>query len=198
LPTILDDVISVKSLIDEGFLPSAIANYLVLMGNETPTEIFSLEEAISWFKIENISKNPARFDIDKLKFINKKHIEMLDDMRLSKILGFADTDIGKLGKIFLEEVNTIKEMKEKITPIFAEKTSCEGFEEEFGKLKNCLQKAPFFNDYEELKKYIFEQTNLKDENLLKPLEYILTGANDGVNISNIYPLIKNYLGEIVR
>ena len=54
------------------------------------------------------------------------------------------------------------------------------------------------SDYEELKKYIFEQTNLKDENLLKPLEYILTGANDGVNISNIYPLIKNYLGEIVR
>ncbi len=39
--------VSVKWLIDEGFLPSAIANYLVLMGNKTPTEIFTLEEAIS-------------------------------------------------------------------------------------------------------------------------------------------------------
>ena len=74
------------------------------MGNETPSEIFTLEEAISWFKIENISKNPTKFDIDKLRFINKKHLETMDDMRLSKILGFADTDIGKLAKIFLKEL----------------------------------------------------------------------------------------------
>jgi glutamyl-tRNA synthetase len=193
-----DEKNSVKWLIDVGFLPSAIANYLVLMGNETPTEIFTLEEAISWFKIENISKDPAKFDIDKLRFINKKHLETMDDMRLSKILGFADTDIGKLAKIFLEEASTIKEIKEKIAQIFAPKSSYDGFEEEFSKVKECLQKAPFFNDFEELKKYISEQTNLKDENLLKPLKYLLTGSTDGVNILDIYPFIKNYLGEIVR
>ena len=193
-----DDASSVKWLIDEGFLPSAIANYLVLMGNKTPTEIFTLEEAISWFKIENVSRSAAKFDIDKLRFINRKHLETIDDMRLSKILGFADTDIGKLGKIFLEEASTIKEIKEKIAPIFAPKTSCEGFEEEFLKLKECLQKAPFFDDFEELKKYISEQTNLKGKNLFKPLRYILTGADNGPNISDVYPLIKNYLGEIVR
>ena len=51
-------------------------------------------------------------------------------MRLSKILGFADTDIGKLGKIFLEEVNTIKEIKERIAQIYVPKTSLVGFEEE--------------------------------------------------------------------
>ena len=193
-----NDSTSVKYLIEEGYLPSAIANYLVLIGNQTPVEIFTLEEAISWFKIENISKNAITFDIDKLKYINKKHLETIDDMRLSKILGFADTDIGKLGKIFLEEVNTIKEIKERIAQIFAPKTSLVGFEEEFSKLKECLIKAPFFNDYEELKNYISKQTDLKDNNLLKPLEYILTGTNDGVNISNIYPFIKNYLGEIIR
>jgi glutamyl-tRNA synthetase len=204
LPIILNaltnenDTTSVKSLIDEGFLPSAIANYLVLVGNETPTEIFTLEEAISWFKIENISKDSAKFDIDKLRFINKKHLETIDDMRLSKILGFADSDIGKLAKIFLEEVNTIKEIKEKITSIFSPKTSLIGFEEESLKLKECLQKAPFFNDFEELKKYIEEKTSLKEEKLVKPLRYILTGADNGVNISDIYPLIKNYLGEIVK
>ena len=204
LPIILNpltgenDTSSVKWLIDEGFLPSAIANYLVLMGNNTPTEIFTLEEAISWFKIENVSKDSAKFDIDKLRFINKKHLETMDDMRLSKILGFADTDIGKLGKVFLQEASTIKEIKEKIAQIFASKTSSEGFEEEFLKVKECLQKAPFFNDFEELKKYISKQTNLEDDNLLKPLRYILTAADNGPNISDIYPLIKNYLGEIVK
>ena len=193
-----DNVISVKYLIEEGFLPSAIANYLVLIGNETPTEIFSLEEAISWFKIENISKDSAKFDIDKLRFINRKHLETIDNLRLSKILGFADTDIGKLGKIFLEEASTIKEIKEKVAPIFAPKTLLPGFEEESLKLKECLKEAPFFDDFEELKKYVSEKTNLKDKNLFKPLRYILTGANNGPNILDIYPLIKNYLGEIVK
>ncbi len=203
LPVILDaltgenDVSSVKWLIDEGFLPSAIANYLVLIGNKTPTEIFSLEEAIEWFKIENISSSAVKFDIDKLRFINKKHLETIDDMRLSKILGFADADIGKLAKIFLEEVNTIKEIKEKIALIFAPKTSLAGFEEECLELKECLKTAPFFDDFEELKKYITEKTSLKEQ-LAKPLKYVLTGANDGVNISDIYPLIKNYLGEIIK
>ena len=192
-----EDITSVKWLIDEGFLPSAIANYLVLIGNKTPNEIFTLEEAISWFKIENVSKDSAVFDIDKLKFINKKHLETIDDMRLSKILGFADTDIGKLGKIFLEEASTIKEIKEKIDLIFASKTSYEGLEEEFLKLKNCLQKAPFFDNYEDLKSYIEKETSLKEE-LTELLKYILTGTNSGINISHIYPLIKNYLGEIVR
>ncbi|BAK73416.1 MULTISPECIES: glutamate--tRNA ligase [Arcobacter] len=193
-----DDASSVKWLIEQGFLPSAIANYLVLMGNKTPTEIFTLEEAIEWFKIENVSKSSAKFDIDKLRFINRKHIELLDEMRLSKILGFADADIGKLGKIFLEEASTIKEIKEKIEPIFTPKNSCEGFEEEFSKLKECLQKAPFFEDYEELKKYVMEQTGLKGKNLFKPLRYILTGVDNGPNISDIYPLVKNYLGEIIK
>ena len=193
-----DNVISVKYLIEEGFLPSAIANYLVLIGNETPTEIFSLEEAISWFKIENISKDSAKFDIDKLRFINKKHLETIDNLRLSKILGFADTDIGKLGKIFLEEASTIKEIKEKVAPIFTPKTLLPGFEEESLKLKECLKEAPFFDDFEELKKYVSEKTNLKDKNLFKPLRYILTGADNGPNILDIYPLIKNYLGEIVK
>ncbi|MFW2378265.1 glutamate--tRNA ligase [Aliarcobacter butzleri] len=193
-----DDASSVKWLIEQGFLPSAIANYLVLMGNKTPSEIFTLEEAIEWFKIENISKSSAKFDIDKLRFINRKHIENLDDMRLSKILGFADSDIGKLGKLFLEEASTIKEIKEKIKPIFATKTTLEGFENEFKAIKECLQKAAYFDNYEDLKNYIVNETSLKGKNLFKPLRYILTGVENGPNLSDIYPLIKNYLGDIIK
>ena len=193
-----DNVNSVNYLIEEGFLPSAIANYLVLIGNKTPNEIFTLEEAISWFNIKNISKENVQFDIEELKLINKKHLEIIDEMRLSKILGFADTDIGKLGKLFLEEASTIKEIKSKIELIFNSKTNYKESGEELLKVKECLQKAPYFDNYNDLKDYIIEQTNLKDEILLKPLRYILTGAIDGPNITDIYPLIKNYLGEIVK
>ncbi|WP_368030112.1 glutamate--tRNA ligase [Arcobacter sp. s6] len=193
-----DNINSVKWLIDEGFLPSAIANYLVLLGNKTPKEIFSLEEAISWFKLEDISKEPAKFDINELKLINKKHLETIDDMRLSKILGFADNDIGKLAKLYLKDVSTIKELKEIIAAIFTEKTSSEDIKKEFGLVKKSLQKAPFFDNLAELEKYIEQETNLKNNDLSKVLKYILIGTHNGPNISDIYPLIKNYLGEIVK
>ncbi|MFV7790319.1 glutamate--tRNA ligase [Aliarcobacter lanthieri] len=193
-----DDASSVKWLIEQGFLPSAIANYLVLMGNKTPKEIFTLEEAIEWFKIENVSKSSAKFDIDKLRFINRKHIEILDDMRLSKILGFADNDIGKLAKLYLEEASTIKEIKNKINPIFASKIALIEFKNEFNTIKECLISAPYFENYDDLKNYVIDKTSLKGKNLFKPLRYILTGAENGPNISDIYPFIKNYLGEIVK
>lgn len=193
-----DDASSVKWLIDEGFLPSAIANYLVLIGNKAPNEIFTLEEAITWFKIENVSKSAAKFDIDKLRFINRKHLEIIDEMRLSKILGFADTDIGKLAKLYLEEASTIKEIKSKFEPIFAPKLPLIGFEEEFVKIKVTLKTAPHFEKYDDLKDYVVEKTSLKGKNLFKPLRYILTGAENGPNIGDIYPFIKNYLGEIIK
>ena len=199
LPSITNnDDFKVKNLIDEGYLPSAIANYLVLLGNETPTEIFTLEDAVEWFDIKNISKTPAIFDIQTLQLLNKKHLSAMDEMRLSKILGFADTDIGKLAKLFIEEINTIKEIKLKLDSIFSTKTSCEGHEKEFKILKKCLLKAPFFNDFNELKKYILEDTGLEENTLSKPLRYLLTGQNKGPELTSIYPLIKNYLGEIVK
>ena len=193
-----DDASSVKWLIDEGFLPSAIANYLVLMGNKTPTEIFTLEEAISWFKIENVSKSGAKFDIDKLRFINRKHIELLDEMRLSKILGFADNDIGKLAKLYLEEASTIKEIKSKLNNIFSQKSTLEGFEQESQTIKEALKNAPYFENYDDLKDYVVQKTELKGKNLFKPLRYILTGVENGPNLTDIYPFIKNYIGEITK
>ena len=193
-----DNESSVKWLIDEGFLPSAIANYLVSIGNDTPKEIFTVEEAIEWFDVSRLSKSAAEFDIEKLRAINKEHLKSMDEMRLSKILGFADTDIGKLAKIYLEEASTIKEIKEKIDAIFSKKDTPEEFLKEFGKIKECLIDAPYFDDFNELKKYITRQTGAEDKGLLKPLRYILTGTDLGPDLSDIYPYIKNYLGEIIK
>lgn len=190
--------LSIKSLIDEGFLPSAIANYLVLLGNQTPSEIFTLEEAIKWFDINTISKESVQFDIEKLKIINKKHLESMDNLRLSKILGFADSDLGKLAKLYLEENNTIKELKSKIELIFAPKSICEGFEEEFVEIKLSMQNAPYFNELDELKNYLTKETSIEGEKLTKALSCLLTACINGPKLDDVYPLIKNYIGEIIK
>ena len=193
-----DNASSVKWMFEEGYLPSAIANYLILIGNKTPKEIFTLAEAIEWFDINSISKAPARFDITKLKFINREHLKMLDAKELSRYVGFADDDIGHVAKIFLDEISTLKELREKISPIFAEKEIPEEFEEAAQKIIEVVKNAPYFEEFDAFKSYIIEQTGLKGKNFFKPLRLLLTGAEHGPELSDLYPYLKNYIKEIVK
>lgn len=193
-----DDASSVKWLLEEGFLPEAIINYLILMGNKTPHEIFTLEEAIKWFDLSTLSKAPARFDIDKLKFINREHLRGLDPKELSRYVGFADEEIGRLAKIFLEEVSTLKELRVKIGAIFAPKIVPDEYKEGFETLRDLTIKAPHFDDYESYKAYLVEHSGLKGKNLFKPLRILIGGAEHGPELNDLYMHLKNYLKEVVK
>ncbi|HIP28566.1 MAG TPA: glutamate--tRNA ligase, partial [Sulfurovum sp.] len=192
-----DDASSVKWLFMEGFLPNAIINYLLLHGNsKAPSEIFTLPDAIEWFDIENISKSSAQFDLDKLRFINREHIKRMDDKALSTLFGFADVDIGKLAKLYLEEASTTKELDAKIKAIFSPKSFEGEWSEQMRTLEALIQEAPMFTKFEDFKAYITKASGLKDENFFKPLRLLLTGAEQGPELSDIYPLIKSYILEI--
>jgi glutamyl-tRNA synthetase len=193
-----DDASSVKWLLEEGFLPEAISNYLILIGNKPPKEIFQVSEAIEWFNINNISKSPVRFDMDMLRHINREHLKGLDNKELSRYLGFADEEIGALAKVYLEEAQTTKELREKIQPIFAPKIIPIEFEEQANLMRNCIHNAPYFETYEEFKNHIMQETALKGKNFFKPLRLLLTGAEHGPDVAEIYQYLKNYLGEIVK
>lgn len=193
-----DDASSIKWLLEEGFLPEAISNYLILMGNKTPHEIFTLEEAIKWFDLSTLSKAPARFDIDKLKFINREHLRGLDPKELSRYVGFADEEIGRLAKIFLEEVSTLKELRVKIGAIFAPKIVPDEYKEGFETLRALTMKAPHFDDYDSYKAYLIEHSGLKGKNLFKPLRLLIGGAEHGPELNDLYTHLKNYLKEVVK
>ncbi|MEA3418526.1 MAG: glutamate--tRNA ligase [Campylobacterota bacterium] len=191
-----DDTSSVKWLFEQGFIPDAIANYLLLLGNKAPTEIFTMPEALEWFKLENISRSPAKFDIDKLRFINRKHLGMMDDKRLSSLFGFADADIGKLAKLYLEEASTINELENKIRPVFAPKNFDGEWSEQMKIMQKIIADAPMIETFDEFKSYMMKESGLKGGNFFKPLRLLLAGAEHGPELSDIYPLIKPYLLEI--
>ena len=199
LPSILDDKAwSIKQMLEEGFLPEAIINYLILLGNETPKEIFTLKEAQEWFLLQNISQTPVVFDIQKLRFINTQHLKMLDDKELSRYVGFADDDIGKMSKIYLDEASTLRELRTKIEPIFAPKVIPEVFLEQADTIRNVIKSAPHFEDFEAFQSYLIDESGLKGELLIKPLRLLLTGVEDGPEVSELYPYLKNYLEEIIK
>ena len=193
-----DDASSVKWLLEEGYLPSAISNYLILIGNKPPQEIFEMEDAIEWFDLDRISKSPARFSLDMLKHINREHLKSLDAKELSRYVGFADSEIGELARVYLEEAGTTKELKAKIAPIFAQKEIPEEFIEQAKLMSETIKKAPYFEEYDDFKNYIMKESGLKGKNFFKPLRLLLTGAGHGPDVAEIYKYLKNYIGEIVK
>ncbi|WP_415395727.1 glutamate--tRNA ligase [Sulfurimonas sp. CS5] len=198
LPIILNDTFSVKWLLEEGFLPAAISNYLISIANETPQEIFDVKDAIEWFSLEKISKSPARFSIELLREINKKHLKNMDATELSRYVGFADANIGELAKVYLEEASTTKELKSKIEAIFAAKEIPEEFTEVAQIMAKTIKNAPYFQEYDDFKKYIMKESTLKDENFSKALHFLLTGAGNGPDIALVYKYLKNYIREIIK
>jgi glutamyl-tRNA synthetase len=192
-----DDASSVKWMFEEGFLPDAIINYLLLIGNtKAPEEIFTLPDAIAWFDLQSISKSSAKFDIDKLRFINRNHLERMDDRELSTLFGFADADIGKLAKLYLEEASTSKEIDVKIKAIFEPKNFDGEWEGQMRAMEVLVQDAPMFTEYTDFKSYIMQQSGFKGNDFFKPLRLLLTGQEHGPKLRDIYPLIKSYLLEI--
>jgi len=193
-----DNNFNIKWLLEEGYLPEAISNYLILIENETPQEIFTIEEAIQWFDLNKISNSPAFFDIEKLKDINKKHLKNLDAKELSRYVGFADAEIGELARIYLNEVSTTKELKEKIAPIFEVRKIPHNLEEQTKLMANVIKSAPYFEEYEDFKKYVIKETGSEEESFTKSVSLLLTNSEEVPDITNVYKYLKNYLGEIIK
>ncbi len=72
----------------KGFLPQAMVNYLALLGwsYDDKTTFFSLEDLIKFFSLNRVSKNPAIFDFQKLKWLNGYYIRQLKNSDLLALI----------------------------------------------------------------------------------------------------------------
>ncbi len=79
--------VSVMQYRDEGYLPQALLNYLVRLGwSHGDQEVFSLEEMISLFKLNSISKSASAFNTDKLLWLNNHYIKTADPAYVAEYL----------------------------------------------------------------------------------------------------------------
>lgn len=104
---------SVEEFRDQGYLAEAIVNYLTLLGwgPGDEREIFSLEETVKLFELEQMSKKAAVYDTKKLTWMNGQY---LSELPLEKILPAAEEFFLKAG---LVDKNWLAENKEYFTQL---------------------------------------------------------------------------------
>ena len=99
---------SFEDLLEQGFVTEAIVNYVALLGwsPEDNREIFSLKELVEAFDYRHMSKSPAVFDMNKLKWMNGEYIKAMDfDTFYAKALPYIketvhrDVDYKKIAEM---------------------------------------------------------------------------------------------------
>ncbi len=112
--------ISIEAYREEGFLREAILNYLALLGwsYDEKTTIFSIDELINNFSLDSINKKPAKFDYDKLLWLNGSYIRDMDDKRLVPLIvqRIEDFLAGKQPGELEDNIESTRNMVEKILP----------------------------------------------------------------------------------
>jgi len=79
---------SVQELRDAGYLPEAVRNYLALLGwgDEDDETLIPTDELVKRFRIERVSRNPARFDEQKLRWMNGRYMRQLGTDEITRRL----------------------------------------------------------------------------------------------------------------
>jgi glutamyl-tRNA synthetase len=99
---------SLQTYIDGGYTPEAIVNYLYLLGwsPKENREIMPIEEVIKMFDLPQILRHNARFDIDKLHWVNGEYIRTMTMERFKELgiqaLHRAGLDTTKYSKEYVD------------------------------------------------------------------------------------------------
>ena len=115
--------VSVEEYKREGFLPEALANYLYLLGwmPKDGREVLPPGEAVRLFEISEMNAVQAKFDIQKLRWLNAEYIMKAPDARLVPLLrphldaagtpaaAVADEDLAKVLGLYRIRIKTLSE-----------------------------------------------------------------------------------------
>jgi len=134
--------LTIKELFAFGFLPDAIINYIL---KPKDSEIFYLADIVENFDYKTIQN--IDFNFESLKTFNRKHLLSYDSKKLSTIFEFADEDIGKLLKLYLNGnvASTINDLDLILKKIFEPKDCSSQMKELLGTVRGL----PWTVHYEE-------------------------------------------------
>ncbi len=193
---------SYEDLIEQGFISEAVVNYVALLGwcPQDNQEIFSLEELVKAFDYHHMSKSPAVFDVQKLKWMNSEYMKMMDfdtfydmaepyirkvitkDYDLKKIAALVKTRIEIFPDI-MEQIDFFEELPEYDTSMYIHKKMKTNEETSLEVLKELLpvleKQDDYSNDalFETLKGYVAEK-GCKNGYVMWPVRTAVSGKQN--------------------
>ena len=106
---------SIDSYRDQGFLAVAVVNYLAQMGWTHPApgrEVFQPATLVAEFDLSRVHKSAARFDIERLRWLNQQHLRVLPAAEISALTNLA-VPAGAIA-MALEKARTLTELKDEL------------------------------------------------------------------------------------
>ncbi|MCS7215329.1 MAG: glutamate--tRNA ligase [Thermodesulfovibrio sp.] len=109
---------SILTYRDEGYLPEALINFLARLGwSYGDKEIFTRQELIEYFNLEQVGKANAIFNAEKLLWLNSEHIKLTPEERLFELVKPFLIKEGYLKEVEILDINwackAIKSLKER-------------------------------------------------------------------------------------
>jgi glutamyl-tRNA synthetase len=204
---------SVQELRDAGYLPDAVRNYLALLGwgyDETTT-FFSTAELVEKFSLERVSRSPAVFDEQKLRWMNGRYIRELepsalaerlrDWMRLTDLPGRDDPRLVQACAAAQEKAQTLAELYDLIQFAFrplevdeaawAKVMAKDGAKQRLERARAALAAAEPFDEQhlEAALRAVAEELEAKPGALFQPIRVAVTGRTVSVGIFETLALL---------
>ena len=174
-----NNITNVEDYLKEGYLPESIFNFIIKLGNNfNDKEYLGLNEALENFELSKTVLSPAKFDLEKLNFINQYYLKEIS------FTSFQE-NINKNNKILLEKFN-IKLIYKDI-------------------LDRCIKLTDINLELEKLMKFynskIKLEVNEEEESLIKNIYQVIQNLHENDDV--IKELEKNDLflkkiGKMIR
>ena len=194
---------SYEDLLDQGFVSEAIVNYVALLGwcPQDNREIFSLPELVEAFDYHHMSKSPAVFDINKLKWMNGEYLKAMDfdkfyelaEPYIKKVIT-KDYDLKKIASLIKSRIEILPDIKDQIdffeavpeydTAMYCHKKMKTNEETSLEVLKEILPRLEAWDDYSNdalfgLLKGFAEEKGYKNGYVMWPVRTAVSGKQGG-------------------
>ena len=193
---------SYEDLLDQGFVSEAIVNYVALLGwcPQDNREIFSLPELVEAFDYHHMSKSPAVFDINKLKWMNGEYLKAMDfdkfyelaEPYIKKVIT-KDYDLKKIASLIKSRIEILPDIKDQIdffeavpeydTAMYCHKKMKTNEETSLEVLKEILPRLEAWDDYSNdalfgLLKGFAEEKGYKNGYVMWPVRTAVSGKQN--------------------
>jgi len=209
--------VAVEDFINKGYLKNTLINFVSLLGwhPENNQEFFSLEDLVENFSVDRINKSGAIFDREKLVWMNREYIKMMDDKEIKKIINNklesinisnSKINLDKIIEYCKNRINTLDQILDEIHGFYILEDNKElnnfDYKELFQLWIKELSMLKILNK-EEVDKIILiskNSLNISGKNLFIPLRISLIGKTSGPDIFTLVNIlgIKESIRRIKR